>query len=556
MYLDHYRLHEKPFEIFPDLKFIWLGEKHKAALDALRRAILKSEGIVRLTGEAGTGKSTFLSGVARFLSHPFQCIQIADPSVSGINFFGLMADAFGIESRFARGEEVLDCLRRFSRDTFGNSRRVVLLVDDAHRLSLKPLQQLRILANHEQGGRSLVSIVLAGPPLQCDHLLLEHPTLSQTVAMSYSLQPLTQTETAEYIRHRLHVAGAKTDIFTSSAMAEIFHLSGGVARLINLICDNALMTGYVRNAPFIGPSIVLDSKVPGHRLVHGLCELDKELSAQNSARLPAQRPESALAFGASASKKGRSQAPVPRLWQRLLKRFGLRPLTVKGAMFAPILLMTLLGICGHYYSSNEDEDLPFKSVQIHPKPGDGGERLFQPEPFFNAPSGIGRNGPAAEVQAHGSRAGREAVSAFSANEDPVVLHGINRLRDEVEVLSQRFQTAFDSMVQLEQRLWMLEQVVQIQKDNSHRVMAEALIRESEIKMLQRALATFENQQLLLEEELKNLRGDRAKLKKQESSLRGDKGRATSSVDPLRAPFKAKRSAVRPEGKGPVQPVSD
>jgi type II secretory pathway predicted ATPase ExeA len=553
MYREHYRLQLKPFEIDPDPKFIWIGETHQAAFDTFRTAILENEGIVYLAGEPGSGKTTFLSGVACFLDHPFQCVQISDPSLNEIDFFRPLADAFGFENSSNRREDVFAYLRRFADEPSENSKRVVLLIDDAHRLGLKPLRQLRLLANLTKEGRSPIHIVCAGQS-PCERLLPENHAFSPTVAMQYTLQPLTETETADYIGHRLQVAGAKTEVFTSSAIVEIFRLSAGIPRLINIICDNAMQSGYARGAPTIGPGIVLDSYGPGHRLIHEICELDKELSAQRPTRLPAPRSGPALAIGDPASLKHRPPATSPGRWQVLLKRLGLKPLTVKGALAVPISVFILLGIFAHFYFPSEDDDPLFRQVQIHSEQVPGRQTILQIETPFRDPSGIKGVAPVAEIQKHEVRVDRQPGLTVPSNEDRGPAPEINRLQDQLRFLLQQLQTAFDATAQLEQRIQAIEKDLHAEKDSQTKRIAEAFSKELEIQELRQKLETFESQQLALEEEVKKIRNVHAQLQTQLVDLRIQKSPPPASADTLRTPLKPKRTVVRPEKREPVQPA--
>jgi type II secretory pathway predicted ATPase ExeA len=554
MYLEYYHLHEKPFEITPDPKFIWFGTRHKAALETLRKVILNNEGIVLLSGAPGTGKSTFLSGAARYLGHSLQCVQISDPSVGNIDFFRLSADAFGIGNSVYGKEEVFSQLRRFAFDTNDDVREVAFLIDDAHRLSLKHLRQLQFLGNIRQEGRSLIQIVFTGQS-QCKRLLPDGLTFKQTVALNYTLQPLTEPETVDYIRHRLRVAGAKNEIFTDSAMAEIFHLSGGIARLVNIICDNALLSGCARNAPIIGSKIIMDSHGPVHRLIHEICELDKELSAQNPAHLPSHRGQPTLALGASASSRNRTPVTHLRRLQILLKRLGLMPLTVKGAMVAPLSLITLLGIFGHFYFSNEDKGPPFTQVHISSESRPGSQGTPPPVNSFNRPSGVDRTADLSKGQTHEGRAARAAGPTAAIDGDRLSAHQINQLRGELQLLRQQLQVASDARTQLEQKVQTLEQALHTEKDTEGKLVAESSAKASEIQELRNMFESFKRQQLLMEKDLIQLRDERIELQTRLMNLSGQKTQASSSADELKTLPKKKRTVAKAERKKTAPPAA-
>ena len=537
MYLEHYGLKLKPFEIEPDPKFLWLGKKHKEAFAALKNVILENKGIVSLMGEPGTGKRTLLNAVAHLLGKQFHFAKISDPSLSELDFFKVVASAFGIEKSFNSREDFFTYLKQSARDSFASAKRVVLIIDEAHRLSVKLLGQIRLISNIKKGGRFLINIVFAGQK-EFDRLLKTNRAFSQTIAISYTLQPLTETETAEYIMHRLQVAGSKTEIFTSSAIAEIFHLSGGIPRLINIIADNALLSGYALNVKKIGPEIILDSQGPGHRLIHEICELDKEFTAQLPVHLQKHRERAILATEAQTSKKKRPLETIIRFFQKLLETLRLKPLTVKGALVAPISLAILLGVFGYFYFPSEDDGQPFTKVQNHSEQIPGRQKILQTEASLKASSGLKGAATAAEIKKNGSSADRQPGIAVSSNEDSTSASEIARLRDQLRFLLQQLQTSFDATAQLEQSLKALEKDLSLEKGSKGKLSAEASSKDAELQELRRSLEASKSQQLALAEEVKKVKSDNAQLQGQLGDLKSQKAAAESQLGQQQTKYNA------------------
>jgi hypothetical protein len=486
----------------------------------------------------------FLSGIARLLGDFFQCVQVPGSSAGGLDLLKLVTLAFEGKKNFSRGEDEFGRLIRFARDASEDGRKVVLLIDDAHRLSSKPLRQIRLLAGMTPEGRSLVPIVLAGQN-PCENILPAAPVHSQAAAARCILPPLTEKETAEYIRHRLRLAGAKTEIFSPGAMAEIFCLSGGIPRLINIICENALLSGHARSVPTIGPGIILDSKGPGHRLIHEICQLDKEFSAKNPAHLPARRSAAPLAIGIRPPENHRPAEGVSRWWQVVLKRLGLRPLTVKGAVIAPIFLTAVVGVFGHFYFSSEYDDPPITHVQLHSKDVPGRRTLRTPDHPLNVPLEIQSVAVVERASTHLERSERQRDSGFLSNEDSMPAGEILGLRDELRRLEQRLQAALDAEALRGQRLDAILDTFSVERNSPEELISEASASGAEIQALRQALETFQRQQLALQKEVGELRNEQADLRKRLMEFSASKTRAITPPDAAKRPLKPKRTVQRP-----------
>ncbi len=242
MYLSFYNLLAKPFAIQPDPSFFWLGQKQAEAVSMLRRAIHENEGLFLLTGDAGLGKTTLIHAMSRGLAKNVIWTAISDPNLERLEFYNAIARGFGIDREVASKVHFLLQFNAFLQKAHDNGRRVVLLVDDCHRLSQEMLEELRLLANIEKAGTRLMNIVLAG---RGDFLkTLSQPNnraLSQWLALKVELVPLSPEETDAYIRHRLQLAGTTEEIFSEKAVEVVHRATRGNQRLINMICDEAMV---------------------------------------------------------------------------------------------------------------------------------------------------------------------------------------------------------------------------------------------------------------------------------------------------------------------------
>ena len=257
MYLSHFNLDEKPFKISTDPKFLWIGEKHKEALATLRYGIIHGDGYVLVTGDVGTGKTTIASALMNELGDGVISAKIPYPDVEALDFFRLILTAFGMSDDFRSKGGFLTCFDSFLRSSHAKGKRVVLIIDEAQRLSGEHLEELLHLSNIEENGGRLFNLVFVGQNELNDILLEEpHRALRQRVAINYSLGPLTEDEARQYISHRLKVAGCDRDVFSFEAVQEVFRFSGGIPRLINVVCDLALLMTYLEGGEVIRPETV------------------------------------------------------------------------------------------------------------------------------------------------------------------------------------------------------------------------------------------------------------------------------------------------------------
>ena len=257
MYLSHYNLTEKPFQINTDPKFLWQGEKHKEALAMLKYGILDNRGFLFLAGDVGTGKTTLINSLISQLGDQIIVAIVPDPSLEKIDFFNFLAVAFNFNRQFNSKGEFLVYFSRFLHKAYINNKRVLLIIDESQKLTSELLEEIRLLSNIEKHDAKLINIFFVGQNEFIDILLRsENRALRQRITINYRIDPLTENETEQYIQRRLKVAGSQKNIFTSKAVHEIFAFSGGYPRLINIVCDHSLLTGYVKGKKAIDAGIV------------------------------------------------------------------------------------------------------------------------------------------------------------------------------------------------------------------------------------------------------------------------------------------------------------
>ncbi len=267
MYLNHYNLNLKPFEMSPDPQFLWLGEKHQEALATLEYGILESKGFLLLTGDAGTGKTLLINALAKSTRVQAIIATIPDPDLEILDFFNFLSEEFQMNKNFETKGSFLIEFKHFLYEVYQSEGKVLLIIDEAQRLNHNLLDQIRILSNIEYNYRKLINIFVVGQS-EFNQTLREERNVAfrKRIAVSYQLETLDKKETEKYIKHRLAVAGATEEKFNSDAIREIFYFSMGFPRLINIICDHALMIGYSKGLKLIDDSVIAECKKDLHIL--------------------------------------------------------------------------------------------------------------------------------------------------------------------------------------------------------------------------------------------------------------------------------------------------
>jgi general secretion pathway protein A len=260
MYPAFFGIAEKPFAITPDPRYLYLGARHAEALAHLVYGINEAGGFIQLTGEVGTGKTTTIRSLLARTPGNAEIALIINPRLTPIEFLQTICEELGIglpDAAIGNSKELVDQLNRYLLRAHGAGRRVVLIVDEAQNLSAEVLEQVRLLTNLETESQKLLQIILIGQPeLRAQLERNDLRQLAQRVTARYHLEPLGREDTLAYVRHRLRIAGATSDIFTAAALREVYRLSGGVPRVINVICDRALLAAYSAEQHEVGATLV------------------------------------------------------------------------------------------------------------------------------------------------------------------------------------------------------------------------------------------------------------------------------------------------------------
>jgi general secretion pathway protein A len=248
MYTPFFGLNEKPFSITPDPRYLFMSERHGEALAHLVYGVTESGGFIQLTGEVGTGKTTLCRSLLlnRMPSNANVAV-VLNPQLSAPEFLEAICEELGMPVPEPKGsiKALIDALNRHLLDAHADGRRTILVVDEAQNLAPEVLEEVRLLTNLETSKQKLLQIILIGQP-ELRELLARNDLrqLAQRITGRYHLEPLTREETDQYIEHRLKVAGALGEVFDGGAKRAVFRISQGVPRLINVICDRALLGAY------------------------------------------------------------------------------------------------------------------------------------------------------------------------------------------------------------------------------------------------------------------------------------------------------------------------
>lgn len=260
MYTSFFGLSEKPFAITPDPRYLFMSERHAEALAHLLYGITEAGGFIQLTGEVGTGKTTVVRSLLERMPGHADVAVILNPQLTPLQFVLTICEELGI---FVRDQDttsikdLVDILNKRLLEAHAKGRRVVVIVDEAQNLSPETLEQVRLLTNLETASQKLLQIILIGQPELREVLSRnELRQLAQRITGRYHLAPLSRSETAAYVNHRLKVAGALGEIFSAAALREVHRLSTGIPRIINVICDRALLGAFTQESHRVGPALV------------------------------------------------------------------------------------------------------------------------------------------------------------------------------------------------------------------------------------------------------------------------------------------------------------
>lgn len=253
MYLEHFKLQELPFRLSPDPAFLYLSQIHSRAKAYMESTIWFSDGFVVITGEIGSGKTTLIETFLRELEEDVVVAQINQTQVSPIEFLQAILVQFGFSPFRMRKAELLATINEFLVEQYAHGRKVLLIVDEAQNLSLKVLEEIRLLSGVETTKHKVLHIILAGQPELSEKLdSPELVQLVQRVRLRFHLTALSEQDTTEYIRHRLCIAGGgDRDIFEPDTFPLMYHYTGGIPRLVNTLCDTAMLVAFAKDRPTV-----------------------------------------------------------------------------------------------------------------------------------------------------------------------------------------------------------------------------------------------------------------------------------------------------------------
>jgi general secretion pathway protein A len=378
MYLSFYHLKENPFQISADPKFLWLGPKHEEGLATLKYGVLDKKGFLLLTGDVGTGKTTLVNALLNTLGKDVLVAVIRDPNLEPLDFYNYIAHAFKMGREFERKGSFLIYFEKFLVEAHAAGKTVLLIIDESQRITQDLLEEVRLLSNIERHDCKLLNIFFVGQ-IEFNDILLrpENRAIRQRITVNYTIPTLTEMETGMYIRHRLEVAGLheeifspqlvqedrakeydeyslelpedQKEIFTFGAIQEIFSYSRGYPRLINIICDRCLLTGFVEDAAIITPEIVRECREELRIPESGLNVEEKKQGAPEITKAAVPLESDGIQENPAGTADG--TAPGPESPTKRPNRFN-----VKLVMLLTVLIM-VIAVGYTNLSKNDDQAL-------------------------------------------------------------------------------------------------------------------------------------------------------------------------------------------------------
>jgi len=271
VYREHFGLLRAPFEMTPDPSFLYLGSTHREGLAMLVYAVRSRKGFVVLTGEVGTGKTTLIHALLSQLEGDAPSAFIFNPRLEPLDFFHMLFDEFGIQKTCRTKAEYLLELNHFLIERLKEDRTALLIVDEAQNLSAEMLEEVRLLSNLETPTSKLLQIMLVGQPELSE--MLDRPDLRQLrqrIVLRHELAPFDEEELERYVEERLRLAGyTGKGIFDRSARKRLAAVTGGVPRLVNIVCDGALLAGFAKGDHTISGRVIDDVARDLHLLTEG-----------------------------------------------------------------------------------------------------------------------------------------------------------------------------------------------------------------------------------------------------------------------------------------------
>ena len=257
MYLDYYNIAENPFDADKGKKSLWLGSSLPKVASTLKDAIMERKGIVYLTGDTGTGKTTLIKMITDILQDQFIIATLSNPELTGLDFFNVLAVRFKFNKKFNSKSAFLVQLRNFLRNSHAINKNILLIINDADRLKIELFEELARLSDIELDDRKMISILLVGQKGWIEASMQENiKKISNKIVFVSNLDPLNGAETTKYIQYSLGTAGTKRKVFSDNAIREIFSFSRGNLNLINSICDRTLRKGFAYKKKTINTAII------------------------------------------------------------------------------------------------------------------------------------------------------------------------------------------------------------------------------------------------------------------------------------------------------------
>ncbi len=326
MYEKFYGFREKPFQITPNPAFLYRSSKHDTALTYLEYGLTENVGYILLTGEIGSGKTTLVQYILGRLDSDIEAAVICNTNVSAEELLALILEEFKITRPAGGKADLLSALKGFLVDRHQRGKRVLLIIDEGQNLSEQALEEVRMLSNLQREDQTLLQIMLVGQPELI--VRLKQPSMrqfTQRIAASYHLTGLDRKETGSYIAHRLKTAGGDPELFTPAAVDIIYNLSAGIPRAINLVCQAALVYGFVDGASRIGQDTI--RQISQDNLGVGLAAAPAAAPGTSSAEAPASAGHSGNGF---ERKLGALEADLKELKQLMTDRLlGLEKRSLK-----------------------------------------------------------------------------------------------------------------------------------------------------------------------------------------------------------------------------------
>lgn len=289
MYQSFYKLDVPPFQITSDPKFLWLGTKYREGLNALEYGLLDNAGVLVLTGDIGTGKTTLVNMLLQTLQNDTLVAVIRDPKFESIDFYNYLSHAFKLGKEITSKRDFFAFFEKFLQKSFEAHKKLLLIIDEAQRINHNLLEDICLLVRLKENSRKTLNVIFVGQ-LEFNDILqcAENRAMNQLIGVKYTIPRLNEFETGQYIKHRLIVAGAEeeiytfvpvqennkkqyidhilvppegyTEIFTEKSIQQIYIYSRGYPRLINIICDRCLLTGFAKGSKTITAEIVKECK--------------------------------------------------------------------------------------------------------------------------------------------------------------------------------------------------------------------------------------------------------------------------------------------------------